>query len=55
MSDAQAKSAPRPHCHAGNDGDCWWKGCPQEANNRANYQDYCPLAKADDEFYGEEL
>jgi hypothetical protein len=38
----------RQHCHAGKDGDCNWKDCPQEANNRANYQSYCPLAAADD-------
>ncbi len=31
-------------CHAGKDGDCNWSKCPQEANNRANYQNYCPLA-----------
>lgn len=30
-------------CHAGRDGDCNWKHCPQEANNRANYQTCCPL------------
>lgn len=31
-------------CHAGQDGDCFWPECPQEANNRANYQQWCPLA-----------
>jgi hypothetical protein len=36
--------AEKPHCHAGSDGDCWWADCPQEANNRANYQSWCPLA-----------
>lgn len=39
---------PSQHCHAGKDGDCNWLECPQEANNRANYQNYCPLAKADE-------
>jgi hypothetical protein len=37
------------HCHAGRDGDCFWPECPQEANNRANYQRWCPLATHDDE------
>ena len=37
------------HCHAGSDGDCNWKDCPQEANNRANYQKVCPLLREEDE------
>lgn len=36
-------------CHAGRDGDCWWKNCPQEANNRADWQEICPLAKDEEE------
>lgn len=35
-------------CQAGNDGDCDWRFCPQEANNRANYQPSCPLLRDDD-------
>jgi hypothetical protein len=31
--------------HADSDGDCNWAECPQEANNRANYQTVCPLWK----------
>lgn len=38
-----ARAAETPHCHAGRDGDCNWPECPQEANNRANYQSRCPL------------
>lgn len=31
-------------CHASiGDGECFWKDCPQEANNRANYKGHCPL------------
>jgi hypothetical protein len=37
------------HCHAGRDGDCNWKECPQEANNRANWKDVCPLAEDEDD------
>lgn len=37
-------------CHAGRDGDCLWADCPQEANNRANYQSWCPLAGRDDDY-----
>lgn len=36
--------ASAPSCHADSDGDCGWAQCPQEANNRANYQSWCPLA-----------
>lgn len=36
------------YCHAGSDGECNWKDCPQEANNRANYQTFCPLATSRD-------
>lgn len=32
-------------CHSGADGECYWSECPQEANNRANYQIICPLYK----------
>lgn len=32
-------------CHANNDGDCTWDGCPQ----RANYQVWCPLAVSNDD------
>jgi len=48
---AALNSAPASasHCHAGSDGECNWAECPQEANNRANYQTVCPLYKADDE------
>ncbi|KKM94146.1 hypothetical protein LCGC14_1201250 [marine sediment metagenome] len=38
-----------PYCHAGKDGDCIWDGCPQEANNRKNYQSWCPLAKKEED------
>jgi hypothetical protein len=31
-------------CHAGLDGECYWSKCPQEADDRANYQSWCPLA-----------
>lgn len=31
-------------CHAGKDGDCNWSECPQEKDNRKNYQPWCPLA-----------
>jgi hypothetical protein len=48
------EKAPQEHCHAGRDGECNWDGCPQEANNRANYQSYCPLAAADDARRGDE-
>jgi len=52
-SEAQAETkcpvAPAPHCHADRDGDCNWKDCPQEANNRANYQTVCPLYREEDE------
>jgi len=44
-----------PHCHAGKDGHCNWGDCPQEANNRANYQEYCPLAALDDAEEGDDL
>lgn len=37
--------ASQPYCHAGKDGDCNWQDCPQEANNRANWRDVCPLAR----------
>lgn len=30
-------------CHAGRDGDCNWRLCPQEIGHRAFYQDWCPL------------
>lgn len=36
--------AERDRCHASRgDGECNWQHCPQEANNRANYQPHCPL------------
>lgn len=37
-------------CHSDRDGDCLWTECPQEANNRANYQKICPLYKDDPEY-----
>ena len=49
----QKKTEPE-HCHSGRDGDCNWEDCPQEANNRANYQSYCPLAVADEARRGDE-
>jgi len=36
-------------CHAGRDGECNWKHCPQEANNRANRQPHCPLDVRDED------
>lgn len=37
--------APEEGCHAGRDGECYWKTCPQERNKGANYQSFCcPLA-----------
>jgi len=36
-------------CHAQSDGDCFWVDCPQEANNRQNYQSHCPLDNPSDE------
>ncbi len=43
-----ALSAASGGCRAGGDGDCNWEDCPQEANNRANRQSWCPLARRDD-------
>lgn len=40
-------------CHAGSDGDCNWSECPQEANNRANYQSICPLTRLRNPHLGE--
>jgi hypothetical protein len=28
------------HCHSNNDGDCYWKDCPQLKNRKI----YCPYA-----------
>ena len=41
-----ALAKPAQQCHADSDGDCSWSECPQEANNRANYQVECPLSVA---------
>lgn len=39
----ESRRLDRLGCHASRDGDCNWKECPQEANNRADYQTCCPL------------
>ena len=45
---AEEAAKPAQQCHAGSDGDCFWPECPQEANNRANYQVECPLRSHDE-------
>lgn len=45
--EAEVFAAPR--CHAASDGECSWAQCPQEANNRANYKSWCPLAAKHDD------
>lgn len=37
------------YCNASRDGDCSHPGCPQEANNRANYKSICPLPQYPEE------
>lgn len=41
----EAEPAPGSlhRCHAGRDGDCDWRWCPQERDGRAHYQMACPL------------
>lgn len=34
-----------PYCYSGRDGDCYWKDCPQEKDNGAHRQSYCPYAR----------
>lgn len=48
-AEAFAPPAEMKGCHAGRDGECDWKQCPQEANGRANYQPRCPLATPEDD------
>lgn len=49
--EAEVFAPPPSKCHADSDGDCGWEHCPQESNNRANYQSWCPLAarRSDDD------
>jgi len=48
---SKRETSIREHCHAGKDGDCNWPQCPQ----LKDYQQYCPLAKADEEEWGDDL
>lgn len=44
-----------PQCHANRDGDCSWVECPQLLEGEPEKTGrYCPLAKADDLFYGDD-
>lgn len=51
VADARSVLPPGSNrCRAGSDGDCSWKECPQEKNNRANYQEICPLYRRCDDY-----
>lgn len=42
--DETKPEAKRPMCHAGMDGDCFWKECPQNRDNEpATTGRHCPL------------
>lgn len=50
--DSATAEAPEPHCHAGKDGDCIWKNCPQLRDGEpVKSGRRCPLdIKVDDEY-----
>ena len=50
--DPTEAKAPEPHCQAGKDGDCIWKGCPQLRDDEpVKSGRHCPLDTGVDDEY----